>query len=73
MLAKPSMAREPEGKLKRVAFGQIQTSEGRQLFLTGPFERHLFEKVGHNPPQEAPETIPRAVLVRQEIEISSML
>ena len=67
------MAREPEGKLKRVAFGQIQTSEGHQLFFTGPFERHLFENVGHNPPQEALETIARAVIVRQEIKISSML
>jgi hypothetical protein len=52
------MAREPEGKLKRVAFGQIQTSEGHQLFFTGPFERHLFENVGHNPPQEVQKRFP---------------
>ena len=39
-----------------------QKSEGDQRFFTGQYERRVFEKVGHNPPQEAPEKFARAVL-----------
>ncbi len=37
-------------------------SEGHHRFFTGYYERRLFEKVGHNPPQEAPQEFARAVI-----------
>jgi pimeloyl-ACP methyl ester carboxylesterase len=39
-----------------------QKSEGHQRFFTSHYERRVFENVGHNPPQEAPEKFTRAVL-----------
>ena len=39
-----------------------QKSEGHQRFFTGPYERRLFDGVGHNPPQEAPEAFAQAIL-----------
>lgn len=44
------------------AVNPVQKSEGHQRFFTGHYERRVFEKVGHNPPQEAPEKFARAVL-----------
>lgn len=40
----------------------VQKSEGHQRFFTGHYERRVFQNVGHNPPQEAPEKFARAVL-----------
>src|SRR5215475_481360 len=40
----------------------VKRSEGHQRFFTGPYERRVFERVGHNPPQEAPEEFAGAVL-----------
>jgi len=40
----------------------VKRSEGHQRFFTGSYERRVFERVGHNPPQEAPEEFARAVL-----------
>ncbi|MBX9698309.1 MAG: alpha/beta hydrolase [Acetobacteraceae bacterium] len=42
--------------------GLVQTSEGHHRFFTGPYERRVFPRVGHNPPQEAPEAFARCVL-----------
>jgi pimeloyl-ACP methyl ester carboxylesterase len=39
-----------------------QKSEGHRRFFTGPYERRLFDGVGHNPPQEAPEAFAQAIL-----------
>ena len=39
-----------------------QKSEGHFRYFTGPYERRLFENVGHNPPQEAPQAFAEAVL-----------
>jgi pimeloyl-ACP methyl ester carboxylesterase len=39
-----------------------QRSEGHHRYFTGYYERRLFAKVGHNPPQEAPQEFARAVL-----------
>ncbi len=39
-----------------------QKSEGHARHFTGHYERRLFDNVGHNPPQEAPEPFAEAVL-----------
>jgi pimeloyl-ACP methyl ester carboxylesterase len=39
-----------------------QRSEGHHRYFTRYYERRLFAKVGHNPPQEAPQEFARAVL-----------
>jgi pimeloyl-ACP methyl ester carboxylesterase len=39
-----------------------QISEGHQRFFAGPYERRLFDNVGHNPPQEAPKAFAQAIL-----------
>jgi pimeloyl-ACP methyl ester carboxylesterase len=39
----------------------VKRSEGHQRFF-GHYERRVFEGVGHNPPQEAPERFARAIL-----------
>jgi pimeloyl-ACP methyl ester carboxylesterase len=39
-----------------------QKSEGHHRFFTGYYERRLFDKVGHNPPQESPQEFARAVI-----------
>ena len=40
----------------------VQKSEGHHRHFTGYYERRVFDKVGHSPPQEAPEKFARAVL-----------
>ena len=40
----------------------VDNSESHTPFFTGPYERRLFEAIGHNPPQEAPAAFARAVL-----------
>ena len=37
-------------------------SLGHHKYFTGPYERRVFENVGHNPPQEAPKAFADAVL-----------
>jgi pimeloyl-ACP methyl ester carboxylesterase len=44
------------------AVNPSQKSEGHHRYFTGYYERRLFENVGHNPPQEAPQEFARAVL-----------
>jgi pimeloyl-ACP methyl ester carboxylesterase len=39
-----------------------QQSEGHFRHFTGHYERRVFANVGHNPPQEAPESFAQAVL-----------
>ena len=40
----------------------VQKSEGHQRYFTGTYERRVFDNVGHNPPQEAPQAFAEAVL-----------
>ena len=44
-----------------------ETTENHAAFFTGSYRRDLLPKIGHNPPQEAPQTFANAVLelVRQ--------
>ncbi len=42
--------------------GPVDGSAGHHRHFTGPYERRVFPKVGHNPPQEAPEAFARAIL-----------
>jgi pimeloyl-ACP methyl ester carboxylesterase len=37
-------------------------SEGHERYFTGYYERRVFDKVGHNPPQEAPRQFAEAIL-----------
>jgi pimeloyl-ACP methyl ester carboxylesterase len=37
-------------------------SEGHGEYFTGPYQRRVLENVGHNPPQEAPQTFADAIL-----------
>jgi pimeloyl-ACP methyl ester carboxylesterase len=39
-----------------------QNSAAHDRFFTGRYERRLFDNVGHNPPQEAPQAFAQAVL-----------
>jgi pimeloyl-ACP methyl ester carboxylesterase len=57
-IAVPSIA--PHGETDGV--GPAAGSEGHHRFFTGPYERRVYPKVGHNPPQEAPEAFARAIL-----------
>jgi pimeloyl-ACP methyl ester carboxylesterase len=38
------------------------SSEQHSVFFTGPYQRHLLPRIGHNPPQEAPQAFADAVL-----------
>ncbi len=40
----------------------VRNSEGHKKFFTGPYERRLFDGVGHNPAQESPAAFAAAVL-----------
>lgn len=40
----------------------VQTSERHAVFFSGPFERRVLPRVGHNVPQEAPQEFAAAVL-----------
>jgi len=42
--------------------GPVAGSAAHHRFFTGPYERRVFPRIGHNPPQEAPEAFARAVL-----------
>ena len=39
-----------------------ETSGGHAAFFTGPFQRRVLPRIGHNPPQEAPQAVADAVL-----------
>ena len=39
-----------------------QKSEGHSKYFTGPYQRRVFENVGHNPPQESPGAFAEAIL-----------
>ena len=39
-----------------------QSSQGRQGYFTGRYERQLLDGVGHFPPREAPDTVAAALL-----------
>lgn len=45
----------------------ITSSEAHAKHFTGRYERRVFEGVGHNPPQEAPELFAQAVLDVMEL------
>ena len=42
--------------------GPVAGSLGHARHFSGPYERRTLPKVGHNPPQEAPEAFARAIL-----------
>jgi pimeloyl-ACP methyl ester carboxylesterase len=39
-----------------------QTSEDHGKYFTGPYQRRLLRRIGHNPPQESPQAVADAVL-----------
>lgn len=42
--------------------GPSHSSSNHHRYFTGPYERRVFENVGHNPPQESPKAFAEAVL-----------
>ena len=40
----------------------VQNTQAHQRYFTGPYERRVFENIGHNPPQEAPFAFADAIL-----------
>jgi pimeloyl-ACP methyl ester carboxylesterase len=44
-----------------------EKSMAHQRYFTAPYERRVFENVGHNPPQEAPKAFAEAVLAVSNI------
>lgn len=38
------------------------TSEGHAEYFSGPFTRRILPRIGHNPPQEAPQVVANAIL-----------
>jgi pimeloyl-ACP methyl ester carboxylesterase len=42
--------------------GPPQTSEKHATFFAGPYQRRVLPRVGHNPPQEAPQAVTDAIL-----------
>jgi pimeloyl-ACP methyl ester carboxylesterase len=40
----------------------VHKSEGHRKYFIGRYERRVFENVGHNPPQEAPQAFAEAIL-----------
>lgn len=40
----------------------VQNTQGHQRYFTGPYERRVFENIGHNPPQEAPLAFADAIV-----------
>ena len=40
----------------------VQNTQGHQRYFTGPYERRVFENIGHTPPQEAPLAFADAIL-----------
>jgi len=44
------------------AVNPVGRSEGHGKYFTGPYERRVFQNVGHNPPAEDPQAFAKAVL-----------
>ena len=40
----------------------VQNTQAHQRYFTGPYERRVFENIGHNPPQEAPRAFADAIV-----------
>ena len=66
---KPRWARRPRTPTPPTApqgepagSGLVPASASHHRRFTGPYERRVYPRVGHNPPQEAPEAFARAVL-----------
>jgi pimeloyl-ACP methyl ester carboxylesterase len=57
-IAVPTIA--PHGASDGV--GPVEGSAGHARYFTGPYERRVIPRVGHNPPQEAPEEFARCIL-----------
>lgn len=57
-IAIPTIA--PHGETDGI--GLVAASASHHRRFTGPYERRVYPRVGHNPPQEAPEAFARAVL-----------
>jgi pimeloyl-ACP methyl ester carboxylesterase len=57
-IAVPTIA--PHGAADGV--GPVEGSAGHARYFTGPYERRVIPRVGHNPPQEAPEAFARCIL-----------
>ena len=56
----PTPPTAPRGEPDGMALAPPRGSPPRRF--TGPSERRVYPRVGHNPPQEAPEAFARAVL-----------
>jgi pimeloyl-ACP methyl ester carboxylesterase len=39
-----------------------ESSERHEAFFTGPYQRRVLAKIGHNPPQEAPKAVADAII-----------
>lgn len=63
LLAKPKIV-VPTIALQGDADGVLgpEASERHAAFFTGPYQRRLLPRIGHNPPQEAPQAVADAVL-----------
>jgi pimeloyl-ACP methyl ester carboxylesterase len=57
-IAVPTIALQGEAD----GVGPPAASETHARFFTGPYTRHVLAKIGHNPPQEAPQVFADAVL-----------
>jgi pimeloyl-ACP methyl ester carboxylesterase len=57
-IAVPTIA--PHGAADGV--GPVEGSAGHARYFTGLYERRVIPRVGHNPPQEAPEAFARCIL-----------
>ena len=69
LLAMAALARQPRIAVPSInlhgetdGVGPVAGSAGHHRFFTGPYERRTLPRVGHNPPQEAPEAFARAML-----------
>lgn len=49
--------------------GPVSGSANHHRFFTGPYERRVFQAVGHNPPQEAPGLFSEAVVAASRLGI----
>jgi pimeloyl-ACP methyl ester carboxylesterase len=57
-IAAPTIALQGEAD----GVGPPQSSEHHARFFSGPFERRVLPRIGHNPPREAPQTFAAAIL-----------
>jgi pimeloyl-ACP methyl ester carboxylesterase len=57
-IAVPTIALQGEAD----GVGPPETSEKHAQFFTGPYQRRLLLRIGHNPPQETPKSVADAIL-----------